>query len=369
MGYSTVDPKTKERLYLSNGIFKEILEGLRSFDALANDGSLFHEEYLKIVLQRMVLNAGVRVLFHAHLTDVHAENDRVQSVTVITKEGLLTFSASYFIDATGDADLCAFAGFPCRLGRESDALCQPMTLCFRVAQVDLHAFKKSRAQINPLYQQFQKEGKIKNIRENVLLFPNMVDGVIHFNSTRIVKKNPTSAFEKTEAELLACEQVLELFTFLKENIDGFQSSILLSSGMEIGVRESRMIEGEYSLTQEDLIACTKFDDRVICGNYDIDIHNPKESGTSHYYFKDGTYYTIPYRSLCPKGSKNLLAAGRCISSTHEAQASYRIMPFCCCLGEAAGAAAALCHASGCDVMEIDRGALHDDLIRRELIFD
>lgn len=86
------------------------------------------------------------------------------------------------------------------------------------------------------------------------------------------------------------------------------------------------------------MACTKFDDGVVCGNYDIDIHNPEGSGTSHYYFKDGEYYTIPYRCLVPKGSRNLLVAGRCISSTHEAQASYRIMPICCCLGEAAGIA-------------------------------
>ena len=137
--------------------------------------------------------------------------------------------------------------------------------------------------------------------------------------------------------------------------------------MEIGVRESRMIEGEYLLTQEDLVACTKFDDGVVCGNYDIDIHNPEGSGTSHYYFKDGEYYTIPYRCLVPKGSRNLLVAGRCISSTHEAQASYRIMPICCCLGEAAGIAAAFCGNSAADVMDIDIPRYREELRARQLL--
>lgn len=88
-------------------------------------------------------------------------------------------------------------------------------------------------------------------------------------------------------------------------------------------------------------------------NYDIDIHNPEGTGTSHYYFKEGTYYTIPYRSLMPKNIKNLLAAGRCISGSHEAQASFRIMPTCCSTGEAAGVAAAVVAQEHTDFPETD----------------
>ena len=108
------------------------------------------------------------------------------------------------------------------------------------------------------------------------------------------------------------------------------------SAGEIGARESRMIDGEYLLTEEDLRDCVKFDDAIAAGNYDIDIHNPEGTGTSHYYFPAGTWYTIPYRSLLPKNADNLLVAGRCISSTHEAQASYRVMPIVTTLGQAAG---------------------------------
>lgn len=206
------------------------------------------------------------------------DNGRVRSVLVSNKEGTGEYAARYFIDCTGDGDLAVLAGYPYYLGREKDRLCQPMTLCFRVAGVDMKAFEKSCDTINP--------------RENVLVFRHIVDGVLHFNSTRIIRKNPVSGEEKTQAELEAREQVFELFHFLKENIDGFQNSQLLSTAMEIGVRESRMIEGEYVLTQEDLMACTKFEDGVVCCNYDIDIHNPEGSGTSHYFSR--TASTTPF---------------------------------------------------------------------------
>ena len=102
-----------------------------------------------------------------------------------------------------------------------------------------------------------------------------------------------------------------------------------------------MIDGLYTLSVEDLKNCVKFDDAIAACNYDIDIHNPEGSGTSHYYFSEGEYYTIPYRSLIPKDIDNLLAAGRCISGSHEAQASFRIMPTCCSTGQAAGIASAV----------------------------
>ena len=122
-----------------------------------------------------------------------------------------------------------------------------------------------------------------------------------------------------------------------------------------------MIDGEYTITSEELVACARFPDAIAAGNYDIDIHNPEGSGTSHYFFPKGEYYTIPYRALIPKGAKNLLVAGRCISATHEAQASVRIMPIVCTLGEAAGTAAALAAASGLPVAEINTEQLRETL--------
>ena len=181
----------------------------------------------------------------------------------------------------------------------------------------------------------------------------MHDGIIHVNSTRIIKRNPVDAWDRTQAEIEAREQAFELFRFLKENADGFENSRLLSTAMEIGVRESRMIEGMYTLTADDLKACIRFKDAIALGNYDIDIHNPAGTGTSHYLFPDGQYYTVPYRCLVPSNTQNLLVTGRCISVTHEAQASIRIMPIVCCLGQAAGVAAAVAVQDKADVRQVN----------------
>ena len=213
-----------------------------------------------------------------------------------------------------------------------------MTLCFRLGNVDVERFNASRERLNEAHRKSLEAGELLNPRENILVFPTPVKNVLHFNTTRVVRKNPTSPEEVTEAEILARRQVFEIYDFMKQHADGLENSFLMMTAAEIGVRESRMIVGEYVLSEQDCKNCVKFEDAIAACNYDIDIHNPEGSGTSHYYFDDGEYYTIPYRSLIPKGVSNLLVAGRCISSDHGAQASYRIMPVVCCIGEAAGTA-------------------------------
>lgn len=177
--------------------------------------------------------------------------------------------------------------------------------------------------------------------------------MLHFNTTRIVKRSPIDMEDLTAAELDVREQVFEMYDFLRENIDGFQNATLLSTAAEIGIRESRMLRGRYVLTQDDLVSCKMFEDSIALGNYDIDIHNPEGTGTSHYYFPEGQYYSIPYRTMLPVEAENLLVTGRCISTTHEAQASIRIMPIVCCLGEAAGTAAALAAAQKAPPAAVD----------------
>ena len=367
MPYSTTIEENgeKRRLALSQGIFSEILGALTEdglFCASAHkDGEgcdqwgnpVFCEESLKVILDRKMAEAGVRVLFHATLCGVRTEGRRIVSASFATVGGVLTFTADAFIDATGDATLSAFAGVAFRLGRSADSLCQPMTLCFRVCNIDFEDFWKHHKEINDLYKKLQAEGKISNPRENVLVFPTRIAGVLHFNTTRVVKHNPSDAFSVSEAEAIAREQVLEMVQFLKENFDCCRNASLVSTAASIGVRESRMIEARHVLTQEELVAGTHFPDGIAAGNYDIDIHSPDGSGTSHYYFPPGVYYTIPYRSLLPREFDNLVVAGRCIGATHEAQASIRIMPICVCTGEAAGAAAALAKESNVAVADVD----------------
>ena len=345
-----------QRTDLSAGFFAELNEKLVARNALKNN--VFDEEILKYVLQETVLESGAELLFHAFLVGAEQENGTVKSITLATKSGLMNLAAPYYIDATGDADLANFAGFPCRLGREEDGLCQPMTLCFRLANVDLEQFRLHRAEINPLYEKFRAEGKITNPRENVLIFSNLNDGVLHFNTTRVVRLNPVDPFDVTKAEIEARRQVEEMASFLRENIPGFEKCRVSATAADIGVRESRMIEGEHVLNGEELVACTQFEDSIALGNYEIDIHNPEGTGTSHYFFPEGTFYSIPYRCLIPKNAKNLLVGGRCISVDHRAQASIRILPIVCTLGEAAGTAMGIAIETKKNVADIDIDELH-----------
>ena len=359
MAYHTeIDGK---RVELSAGIFREIHQKLEARGGMRHED--FLEEELKQLLNEMVLEAGGTLLYHAYLCEADTdENGRVRSVTVATRSGKLTVRAAHFIDATGDAQLAYLCGCPTVLGREPDHLCQPMTLCFRVGGIDTDAFYANRPQLQQLWAKALAAGEVKNPRENILVFRTPIPGVLHFNTTRIIKKDPTDPFAVTEAEILAREQVFEVYDFMKKHAHGMENSHLLMTASQIGVRESRMIVGDHILTEQECKACVKFPDAIAACNYDIDIHNPEGTGTSHYFFPAGAYYTIPYRSLIPQKATNLLVAGRCISSDHGAQASYRIMPTVCCIGEAAGTAAALATKSNAPVREVDVAALQGTLL-------
>ena len=348
-----------KRVDLSAGIFKEIHDRLEHHNAMSKES--FLEEELKYILNEMVAEANIDLLFHAYIFKVEKCDEHIASIVVATKSGEMQVEANYFIDATGDAQLAYLAGCPTVLGRESDHLCQPMTLCFRLGNVDVEKFYESRERLKIAHAQSLAAGELINPRENILVFKTPIHNVLHFNTTRVVRKNPTSPEEVTEAEVLARRQVYEIYEFMKKHADGLENSFLMMTAAEIGVRESRMIVGDYVLTEQDCRNCVKFDDGIAACNYDIDIHNPEGTGTSHYYFPAGEYYTIPYRSLIPKSAENLLVAGRCISSDHGAQASYRIMPVVCCIGEAAGSAVGLAVKQNCTVREVDVKELQNEL--------
>ena len=354
MPYFTTDPVSGERIDLSCGLFTEMVDRLRALGGARNEKrSLpFNEEVLKYLLNTMAIESGVDLLFQTYVTGVRKNGGNIEAICVSNVSGNSEIEADCFIDATGDANLAVMAGCPYKLGREEDNLCQPMTLCFRLAGVKSYD-SDLKARINALYGEYQACGKIKNPRENVLIFRTLVDDILHFNTTRVVKLDPTNAEDVTRAEIIAREQVFEMYNFLRENFEEFAESTLISTGMQIGVRESRMIEGEYTLTKEDLLSCARFEDSIAVCNYDIDIHSPDGSGTSHYYFPKGEYYTIPYRCLIPKNAENFLVAGRCVSATHDAQASLRIMPTCATLGEAAGVAAVLSLLNDARVRDVD----------------
>ena len=359
----TTDEGSREWLILNNGIFYEILNRLTVSEDIDDLTATFSEEHLKLVLDEMCDEAQVEVLYHAKLFSLERDGERIKSIDLATKSGVLTLEAPYFIDATGDGDLAYFAGCPYTHGRE-DGLCQPMTLCFRLSNIDTDEFYRHFADVQRVYSEWQKAGKTQNPRENVLVFKTLNKNVIHFNTTRVVKLDPTDPFDVSRAEKMARRQMKDIYDMLRESFDFCRDAELLMSAAKIGVRESRMIIGRHVLTGEELMNCTRFEDAIAAGNYDLDIHNPEGSGTSHYYFKPGQYYTIPYRSLCPKNAENLLVVGRCISCTHEAQASIRVMPIITSIGEAGGCAVALSMSRGESLHKVDTDALRYTLKSR-----
>ncbi len=351
----------KNKKYLSQGIFKEMKERHDKYVTDCKDHE-FNSEYFKIVLDDMTVEAGVTVLFHSVLADVKKQGETITAVEIIAKSQRITVEGDFFVDATGDGDLFYLAGCDYQLGRESDGFCQPMTTCFRMSGVDLDLFTEERPKLQEIYKEKQAKGEITNPRENILVFFGVGEDVLHFNSTRVIKLNPTDPFDVSRAEVMARRQIHELVSFLKENSKAFNESALISIAVDIGVRESRKLKGVHILTADEIINCTQFEDSIALGNYDIDIHNPTGTGTSHRFFGDGEYYTIPYRSLLPKEFNNLLVAGRCLSATHEAQASVRIMPTCCCLGQAAGTAVGVALKSNKTAHTVDIKSLQNKLI-------
>jgi len=157
--------------------------------------------------------------------------------------------------------------------------------------------------------------------------------------SRVENVDPNNVTEYSQSEKVGQLQVKEIMKFIHNYMPGGKNARLVGTGHQIGVRETRHIVGEYKLTVEDLLQGKRFDDVIALGAYHVDIHSPDHTGLSP--FVQPPTYSIPYRSLLPQELDNVLVAGRCISATHEVEASTRVIPIGMALGEAAGTAAAL----------------------------
>lgn len=342
---------------LAAGLFAEMQERWKAY----RDTSW---ETYKLVFDDLLSEAGAEVLFHAQLFDVTTKDRQVTEISVATCAGKRSLRARMFIDATGDGELFYLAGCDCQLGRQEDGFCQPMTTCFRLGNVDIARFQAERPVLEERYRARQAEGKITNPRENILVFFGLGEGIVHFNTTRVIRHDPTDPAALSRAEMIARRQVWEMVKFLREESEAFSHCTLLSLANRIGVRESRKLKGVHILTAEELERGVYFPDTVALGNYGVDIHNPTGTGTTVHYLSDEAYYSIPYRSLLPKEYDNLLVAGRCLSATHEAQSAVRIMPTCVCMGQAAGIAAAVAAETGAALSGVDTDAVRRRLTER-----
>jgi hypothetical protein len=310
----------------------------------------FDPEVFKLVALEMLDEAGVQFLFHAFGSGVIGDG-RVEGAVFETKSGPVVLRAHTVIDCTGDGDLAAAAGAPFEIGRAADGLTQPMTLMFRMVEFQREAFAEYARQhptqwrgvhgLWDLIREATAAGELTLPREDMLFFATPHSREVSVNSTRVTRVLGTDVWDLSYAEWQSRLQMRQIVAFLRKYVPGFERAYLAQSGTAIGVRETRRILGDYQLTSADVLAARKFDDVIARCSYPIDIHNPKGAGTILQRLPSGEAFDIPLRCLMPKHVDGLLVAGRCISGTHEAHSSYRVMPVAMAIGQAAGVSAAL----------------------------
>jgi hypothetical protein len=330
----------------------------------------FDPEWFKLIALELLDEAGVEFLFHAFASGVLPGN---QGVIFETKSGPVVIRAKVIVDCTGDGDVAVQAGAPCETGR-ADGLVQPMTLMFRVNEFRRAAFE-AYVRENPkewrgvhglwaLVRRATEAGELDLPREDMLFFATPHDTEVSVNSTRVTRVLGADVWDLSYAEWCSRRQMRQIAAFLRRYVPGFEESYVVQSGVQVGVRETRRVVGEYQLTAADVLSARKFDDAIARGAYPVDIHNPKGSGTLLKRLPPGEAYDIPMRCLLPKNTERLLVAGRCISGTHEAHSSYRVMPIVMATGQAAGVWAALAARKGVTVRSIPATLVQEELLRQ-----
>jgi hypothetical protein len=207
-------------------------------------------------------------------------------------------------------------------------------------------------------------GELDLPREDMLFFATPHDAEVSVNSTRVTRVLGADVWDLSYAEWCSRRQMRQIAAFLRRYVPGFEDSYVVQSGVQIGVRETRRVVGEYQLNADDVLSARKFDDAIARGAYPVDIHNPKGSGTVLMRLPAGQAYDIPLRCLLPKNTERLMVAGRCISGTHEAHSSYRVMPIVMATGQAAGVCAALAAKRASTPRNVPVEAVQRELLRQ-----
>ena len=378
---------------ITEDLKRRLLErGDGAVDANSND-NWFNPEAMKFVLERMLVEAGAEVLYHTHFVAPILEAERISSVVVHNKDGLVRLEGRAFIDATGDADVAVRAGAPFDAGESGTGLHQAMSLRFTLGGVDLETLcgflaQHGQAQESTRFMHFWmvwgKNATLeplfrKGVEDGLLLerdgdyfqgfsVPGM-PGCISFNCPRLGAdiNNGADAWTLSRAQVDGKLAIDRLLNFLRGRFDGCQTSYIASYAAMPGVRETRRIRGEYVLTLEDILHCQTFDDAICRNHYPVDIHTPRgkllyhERNGDYPYFKSDAFHEIPFRALIPLGIANLLVPGRCASATFEAQSAIRVQQNCHSMGEAAGVAAAWMAQQNIGSRQIDGATLREAL--------
>ncbi len=311
-----------------------------------------HEE-AKGILAKLCADAGVTVLLCASVVDAVMDGNCVRGLVVDTPKGLRTISARVVVDATGDGRVATAAGATVRVGRDSDGATQPSSLEFVVDGVDESVAITAWGGTDPvklpsgeeyraLCKRMNAAGELPENVTIVRLHRTFYPGERSVNATQVngVDALDPVAIGRADAELR--RQIGMCVAFLRKHVPGYEKGHVKSTADTLGVRETRRVMGDAMVVDDDLLEGRKYPDAIVHDAWFlIDIHNPKGGGQAEGHSHPAKPYDIRYGAFLPKGVEALLAAGRCISGTHRAHASYRVMTPCMAMGEAVGVAAAL----------------------------
>jgi hypothetical protein len=377
-------PFSDKQQAITRGIGLEILEEMkRGMPHLQHDmldWVPIDPERLKLIYERRVADAGADILLLTHFIDgIDAGSGRVGGLVIHNKTGLRRVEARVVIDCTGDADVAAAAGSPFQKGDPETGELQPCTMCFVLAGVDNTRLQRwlweddaKNLLLKPAIAAAKAAGDLDIVEEaaNVAFQSPTTIGL---NFSHVFDVDSTDAVSLSRAQREGRRLVRHLTAFIRKYLPGCENAYLVTSGTQIGVRESRRIVGAYVLTLDDYLARRCFDDEIARNAYYIDIHLSKKEWERHtgqtidwdartHQYQPGESHGIPYRCLLPTGTRNLLVAGRCISTDRAVQGSTRVMPVCLATGEAAGCAAALAvSAHGGAVRDVPAAGLRERL--------
>jgi hypothetical protein len=304
----------------------------------------------------MLQNAGVISFYHVLAVDVEIYNNSIKGVLVQSKSGLGLIRSKLIIDATGDADIAYLAGLNYEKGFGKNQLMKPPTLMFKISGVD-STHDRIRISLPKKFTSEESFAWLMALPEKGEYTVNAPSGLKSFDSTNI--RSLSSGQEQTT------EFILSLFRWLKENHPACHRIKLKGIAPQIGIRDSRRIQGYYTLTEKDVLSARKFpEDGIANGVHPIDLHVKDKHFRNQQLIltRCGDYYQIPYACLLPKGIDNMLVAGRSISATFLAQGSLRVSATCMGIGQAAGTAAGLSIAKSIPPIAVSTSDIRAQLI-------
>jgi len=354
-------------------------------EVITRNGKEIHidPEEGKQILTRLVAESGADFLLSTALADIVKDDNGDHVLLLCNQSGIFGISARIVIDCTGDGLAAYLMGAEIKMGRDSDGKVQPCTLEFTIENVDESIAISAWGGSDPVKvpagefegMEYRELCKLKNregeLPENVTivrLHRTFYEGERSVNATQVNGIDSTSPFDVTRAEIDLRAQITSVHNFLRKYLPGFERCTIKGSASTLGVRESRRVVGLASVEDADVENGSKREDVVVHNAWFlIDIHNPAGGGQAEGHSQPAKPYDIPLGALIPKNTRNLLTAGRCISGSHRAHASYRVMSICMATGEAAGIAASLALKGGKTVAEVKASEVQEVLSGRGVV--